>query len=366
MVRHPESYPSDIAVSKVYMPDWSEVSSRLERVYNSGQFTNNGPELRSFEQGLSRRFGVNFMTVVANGTLALQLGIRALKLQGEVITTPFTYIATATSLVWQHCKPVFADIATASFNVCPDRVRSKITSKTSGILVTHCFGWPAEIEALESIAKEHGLALIYDAAHAAGSSFNGQPILQFGDLSAISFHATKILHMIEGGGIATPHAHIEKAVRELRNFGHRGESEFGLVGTNAKNSELHSAVGNCMLAEFDNLLQSRRRQVQRYWNQLATAGLMPLSPYNLDWNCAYAPIVMDNEKACLRVRAALEQQRIFPRRYFFPALNKVHDWSSDHCPEAEQRAAAVLCLPLYHTLKDQDIDRVCQIVLNAC
>lgn len=356
----------EIPVNHVYMPEYNKVMGRIARVYASNHVTNNGPELRSLEIGMSKRLDVGEMAIVANGTLALQLGIQALGLQGEVIVTPFTYIATATSLVWQHCKPVFADIAPNSFNICPEQVRSKITPQTSGILVTHCFGWPAQIEELESIAEAHGLALIFDAAHAVGSTYNGHSVFQFGDLSAVSFHATKIFHMIEGGGIVTRHRHILRAVKELRNFGHQGETEFGLVGINAKNSEFHAAVGNCMLEDLDGLLHHRRKQVQLYWQNLSSARLMLLDPYNLDWNCSYAPIVLENEEACLRVRSALQKEKIFPRRYFYPALNKVHGWSEDHCPEAEMRASSVLCLPLFHMLSDQQIDDVCQIVLEAC
>ena len=355
-----------VPITKPFLPSRSELTNGLNQVFDSEWLTNNGAKARELESCLSERLDQEDFLFLANGTLALQLGIRALELTGEVITTPFTYIATVTSLMWERCRPVFVDIEPGGFNIDAKQVESAITERTSGILATHCFGWPVAIDILSEIAHRRGLKLMFDAAHAFGSNYKGQSIFKYGDASATSFHATKLFHTCEGGGIASRHPEIRQAIRELRNFGHLDQESFGRVGINAKNSELHATMGLSILPHMDEILQRRRMQVKMYWELFEGKGLMLLDPSNPDWNCAYAPIVLENESKCLEVKSLLESKGIGARRYFYPSLNTVHGLSQTPCPESEKRAQSVLCLPLYHDLEDSMLQEIAQVVCSVC
>lgn len=354
-----------INVTRTFLPPNDEYFAHLEEVLHSRQLTNNGPKVRQLEANLKGRFGVDHFFALSNGTLALQIAIRALELKGEVLTTPFSYIATASSLVWEHCTPVFCDIEANGYNADVQQLEASITDRTSAILLTHCFGWPCDVEAVRDLAERKGLAVIYDAAHAFGSTWKGKSLFQYGDLSATSFHATKLFQTGEGGGIACGSAELAKRIQRLRNFGHSGVDAFDGLGLNAKMSEIHAAMGLTVWPYVDQILARYRHAVTRYTRRLEHAPVRLLDPANPDWNAAYFPVLFESEQACLNVKARLEAEGVYPRRYFHPALSTLPFLNPRACPQAEDVARRVLCLPLFYELLDDQIDAISTVVLNS-
>ena len=240
-----------IPVTKAFLPPQDLYRRYLDEIWERGWLTNHGPLVREFERQLQMRLGLDHVLYVANGTLALQIAIRAMELKGEVITTPFSYVATSSSILWEGCMPVMVDIDSATLTIDPEKIEAAITDRTSGILATHVYGNACDIERIEEIALRHGLHVIYDGAHAFGTLYDGRPIFQFGDITTASFHATKVFHTIEGGAVCTASPDIAQKAGLLRNFGHTGPNTFACVGINAKNSEFHAAMGLCNLGYID-------------------------------------------------------------------------------------------------------------------
>jgi dTDP-4-amino-4,6-dideoxygalactose transaminase len=327
--------------------------------------TNNGPLVGELESRLKEYLGLPYLSYLGNGTIALQLAIKALELKGEIITTPFSYVATTSAIVWEGCMPVFVDIDPETFNIDPTKIEASITPNTSAILATHCFGNPCGVEAIDSIAKKHNLKVIYDAAHCFGTLYKGQTIFSWGDISTTSFHATKLFHTIEGGAIFAKDEELNKKIAWMRNFGHHGPEKFYGVGINGKNSEVHAAMGLVNLKHIEEILGARKRQSFIYDSYLGSTSLRKPKIYDsTSFNFAYYPVVFNFAEEMLRVKTALEEHGIYPRRYFYPSLSSLNYIKNVPTPISDDIASKILCLPIYHDLLESDQQRVCNIILR--
>lgn len=356
-----------INVTKAFLPPREEFDSYLNTIWENHWLTNNGPLVRELEKKLSSYLGIKHLLFVNNGTVALQIAIKGLDLKGEIITTPYSYCATTTSILWENAKPVFVDIQTSDFNINPDKIEAAITENTSAILATHVYGNPCHLEKIEEVAKKHGLKVIYDAAHAFGVKVNNRSLLSYGDISTCSFHATKLFHTIEGGLITCGSEELYKKLSLYRSFGHINDDYFS-IGINGKNSEFHAAMGLCNLKYVPKLIAERKKLSDLYSKSLF--GLNILRPQSLradlEYNYAYYAIILPNEKSNLTVIEALQAQNIFPRRYFYPSLNTVpYTQGSNSCMVSEDIATRALALPFYAGLEEKIVLQVCQIIRSC-
>lgn len=344
-----------------------DYQKRVAAIWERGHLTNHGPNILELEGNLRTFLKQPNLWSVTNGTIALQVVFKALDLKGEVITTPFSYVATVSSLVWEGLTPVFVDINATDFCIDADRIEEAITEKTSAILATHVYGYPCDVKKIEQIAQKHNLKVIYDAAHAFGVEIDGKSILDYGDASTLSFHATKVFHSGEGGAIVTKDTDIAHKVSYLRNFGHNGEEEFWGVGVNAKVSELHAAMGNCVLPHFGWIVEQRKRVCDRYDRHFnGVSGIYRFAlPRNVTHNYSYYPIILNSETELLKVREALHAQNVFPRRYFYPSLNTLPYLPQVSMPVADSVSTRVLSLPLFTDLSNDDVDSIASIILKA-
>lgn len=351
-----------INVVKTYLPPLSEYVSHLQQIWDRNWVTNNGPVAQALEEKLEAHLSVAHLQFVTNGTVALQLAIKALDLSGEIITTPYSYVATTNSILWENCTPIFVDIDPVTLCIDADLIASKITDKTSAILATHVYGIPCDVAAIDTIAVSHDLKVIYDGAHAFGVEVGGKSIFDYGTVSTVSFHATKIFHTIEGGAVITNDAELSEKVFLLKTFGHRVD-EYYMAGINAKNSELHAAIGLCNLNIINYLISERKSIFEKYEKLLED---LPIQILRIDsnntHNYAYFPVIFNNHEKMMQVKNALEQENIFPRRYFYPSLNKLPFLSGESCPVSERISESVICLPFYHDLKDDDVIRIASII----
>ena len=342
-----------IPVTKPFLPPLDEYQELVRGVFERNWLTNDGPLVRELESKLSERLHVPTL-FVSNGTIAIQLAIKALGLKGKIITTPFSYVATSSSIVWEGCEPVYVDIEENGYNIDADKIEAAITPEVTGILATHCFGLPCDVEKIQSIADKHGLKVIYDAAHAFGTTVNGRSIFEFGDVSTCSMHATKLFHTVEGGSVSCNDSETLRRMSLMRNFGHDGPEKFDGVGINGKNSEIHAAMGLANWKYIDAILQKRRKIAEEYDKNLRTLTLRLPPLDNFEWNCSYYPVVFESEAICLQTKNRLEQANIHPRRYFYPSLNQINNWGSDDCLNSSSVASRILCLPVYHSLLATD------------
>ena len=352
-----------IFVTRAFLPKWEEYASVMKGVWESGHLTNNGPVQQAFEKGLAEQVGLAHPLFVVNGTIALHLAIRALDLKGEIITTGFSHPVTTISIIWEGCTPVFVDVDVDTFCIDPNEIERAITPRTSAILATHVYGIPCDVEAIQAIADKHGLKVIYDGAHAFGTSYNGKPVLNYGDISTTSYHATKIFQTVEGGSMHTNDPELFEKLKRMRTMGQWRE-DFQMLGVNAKNSEFHAAMGVANLPYLKEILAVRAGQWKRYEKGLADAGVaLARIPEGTVYNHSYFPAVFRTEEDLVRVRKVLNDQEIHPRRYFFPATTELpYVNKAGSCPVAEGLAHRVLCLPLYHTLEDHTIDRIVELM----
>lgn len=353
-----------ITVTKTFLPPLAEYQALIDDIWSRGQLTNGGPLVEELEEKLKHYLGVKHLLYVSNGTLALQLAIKALELTGDIITTPFSYVATTSSIVWENCRPVFVDIDPRTLCLDATRIEAAITPATQAILATHVFGTPCAVEAIEEIAQRHGLRVIYDAAHAFGVRHRGQSVLRHGDVSALSFHATKLFHTGEGGAVITNDDALATKLAYLRNFGHLDANKFVSLGINAKNTELHAALGLCVLPHVPALIE-RRRQLTAYYDCLvAPLALQRPVPADEDTrNFTYYPVLLPSEAHLLAAMHALSEAAIYPRRYFYPALTDLpYVPAGAACPVAHDVASRVLCLPLHHELTEADIRQIVAII----
>lgn len=354
-----------ITVTKPTMPQLSRYIELINGIWERGWLTNNGPLVCELESRLSAYFNVPNL-FLSNGTIALQIAIKALGLTGEVITTPFSYVATTSSIVWEGCTPVMVDILPSTLTIDPAKIEVAITDKTTGIIATHVFGNACEIDAIEKIAKKHNLKVIYDAAHAFGTTYKGRSILEFGDVSTTSYHATKLFQTIEGGGVFTKNKALLEKMALLRNFGHLSPTSFGPAGINGKNSEVHAAMGLLNLEQINEVLAKRHSVANRYDNNLRGSGLVrPSITTNCFFNDAYYAVLFPSEEVLLSTVELLNKSDIVPRRYFYPSLSELDYVSRGEVPISEEISRRVLCLPTFFSISDNEIDFVCDVVLKG-
>lgn len=356
---------STIQVTRSFLPPEEEYLHWLRKAYSTRVLTNNGPIVRELEETLRARFKVPHLRSMANGTLAIQLALRALNVKGKVITTPFSYVATTSAILWEGCEPVFVDIDPATCCIDSDLIEAAITPDTTAILATHVYGIPCDVEAIDAIAKKHGLKVIYDAAHAFDVTYKGRSILQWGDASTLSFHATKLFHTVEGGATVLRDAEADHQLRLLRSFGHIGDEHFTL-GMNAKMSEVHAAMGMAVLPHVARCIEERKALCLLYDNALTGHPVGRLSPLaDVRPNYAYYPVLLESGDQRREVQEALSRSGIMARRYFHPSLNTLPYVTSTACPVSEDRAERMLCLPLYVGLSPEDIERICTCLTQA-
>jgi dTDP-4-amino-4,6-dideoxygalactose transaminase len=356
-----------IPVTKPFMPPVEEYIEYIYSIWNKEWLTNQGPVLNKFELELKRYLNVKNFLFLNNGTLALQMAIRSLDLKGEIVTTPYSYVATTSSIVWENCKPVFVDIDPQSLNMDVSKIESAINDRTTAILATHVFGNPCDVYAIQRIAEQNNLKIIYDAAHAFGVRIGDKSIFDYGDISVASFHATKLFHTVEGGGFFTNSAEILRKVALMRSFGHTTPINFEGVGINGKNSELHAAMGICVLRYMDHILERRKAQFLYYDTLLSHSSIsrQEISP-NCQYNYAYYVIVFEDEGLLQKVTQELNNHYIYPKRYFYPSLNKLHYLeNAEECPVSVKVAEGSLCLPLFHHLSQDEQEMVCRIILRV-
>jgi len=371
---HPER-TDRIDVTQPYLPPLEEFTPYLERIWASRQLTNGGAMHVEFERALADYLGVAHISLLANGTLALMVTLEALQSEGEVITTAFSFVATAHALSWKKLKPVFADIDAHTHNHDPGAVERAITPQTRAILAVHTYGQPADIVALQGIADRHGLQLIYDAAHSFGVRDAGGSILRHGDASILSFHATKVFTTFEGGAIVCRDADLKKRVDRLKNFGFGEDGSIADCGINAKMNEVQAAFGLLQLRHVDHAIGLRRRLDARYRERLSGIDgvrLIPLLP-GVTQNYSYFPILIEAgfRESRDALLARMQQHGIFARRYFYPLLSNIERYCSlpsaqrDNLPVSNRSAQSVLCLPISPNLGEADVDRIVSVIAEA-
>lgn len=356
-----------INVTKPYLPSKSKYEKYVNGIWKRGWLTNNGPLLRDLESQLKQMLQVKHLLLTSNGTVALQIAIRALGLKGEVITTPFSYVATTSSIVWEHCTPVMVDICPRTLMIDPHKIEEAITPATTGILATHVFGGMCEVELIEEIASKNNLRVIYDAAHCFGTTLNGRSAFGFGDIATTSFHATKLFHTIEGGAVITDSDELFDRLVQLRNFGHITATEFGGLGINAKNSEFHAAMGLSILDDVPAIIEERKQISHRYdRNFLGSALSSPVIREGCNVNYAYYPVILPSEHHLLHIVFELNKSNVFPRRYFYPSLDNLsYVERKGFVPLSNDVASRILCLPLYNGLSKEEVDMIAAIVIAA-
>ena len=357
-----------IPVTKTYLPDINEYIQKVKIIWDSGWLTNEGHLEEELSQKLAKYLKVKDIQLVSNGTLALQLAIKALNLKGEIITTPYSYIATANVIVWEGCIPRFVDIDENTFCINADLIEDSINENTSAIMATHVYGYPCDVVRIEEIARKHNLKVIYDAAHCFGVTLNGKSLMDYGDISCLSFHATKLFHTAEGGGVVCKEPEISSKINLIKRFGHYGEENYQEVGINAKLSELHAAMGLCMLPIVDQIIERRRMIIELYDQKLGEEIVQrPRMIPGLEYNYHYYPVLFSSHDRMMNVRDALIEKNIFPRRYFYPSLNTLpflQQVGYQECPVSESAASRVLCLPLYYELEENTIDQITNIIIE--
>jgi len=353
-----------INVTKTFLPDQEIYLEYVRGIWERGHLTNNGPLLQQLESQLKEYLEVDHLYFCGNGTIVLQIAIKALEISGEVITTPFSYCATSNAILWEKCVPVFVDIDKNTFNIDPELIEASITPATTAILATHVYGNPCDVEKIEEIARKHNLKVIYDAAHAFGVTYKNKSLLSFGDISTCSFHATKVFHTIEGGALISNHPELDEKLSLLRAFGHQGDESYHFAGINGKNSEFHAAMGLCNLPLVPEIISARKEVFDAYDSQLNWDLLeRPVKNKDTVYNYAYYPVVFSSEQVLKDVLEALREQEIIPRRYFYPSLNTLPFMPRQiACPVSENISERVLCLPLYVGLPLTDVERISAII----
>lgn len=352
-----------IFVTKAFMPKIEEYNNYVSKIFESRILTNQGPLLKELETKLKDYLQVNNFHFVSNGTIALQIALKALDINnGEIITTPFSYVATTSSILWEKCTPIFVDIEEDNFTINTDKIEEKITEKTKAIMAVNVFGYVCNFEKIQQIAKKYNLKIIYDSAHCFAGKYNGKSILDYGDISTCSFHATKLFHTIEGGCCIAKDKAVSDKLELIKRFGHNQDNHI-MLGINAKNSEFHSAMGLANLKYIDFILSERKKIVELYDNLLYGIIKRPKQQVGLEYNYAYYPVVFKNEKELLVVFDELNKNNIFPRRYFYPSLNTLpYLKNKQSCPISEDISSRIACLPLYVGLDLNKVEEICKII----
>ena len=379
-----------IPVTKSFLPPISEYMSHVQRAYANEWLTNRGELVQELEQKLTDYLHLLESKILCmnNGTIPLQIAIKLLGGGGEIITTPFSYVATTSAIVWEHCTPVFVDIHPEYLTIDETKIEAAITDKTSCILATHVFGNPCHVEEIDRIAKKYSLKVIYDAAHCFGVKYKGKSIFEYGDVSTCSFHATKLFHTGEGGAIFCKDPELFHRIYYSHNFGHDGPLDFHGLGINGKISELQAAMGLAILPHMEEIIQGRKKAVEHYNDYLKKntqcqtdhQKIIETVPYSVVvknkkketknlkirqgtvWNYSYYPLLFENEEALLEVQKKLNQMNVFPRRYFYPSLNTLPYVKQNNLEIAQRVSETILCLPLFLGLKQEDISRVVDVI----
>lgn len=363
-----------VFVTQPFLPPLQEVIPYLEKIWQNRILTNGGPMHQQLERALCDYLGVEHVSLFNNGTIALLTALQALDLTGEVLTTPYSFVATSHSLIWSQLDPVFVDVDPLTLNIDPVKIEAAITPRTSAILAVHCYGHPCDVNAIQKIADDHGLKVIYDAAHAFGVQCQSGSVLNYGDLSVLSLHATKVFNTLEGGAIVSPDAPTKKRIDQLKNFGIVDEHTIDAAGINGKMSEINAAVGIVQLEYVDECIAKRQQIDARYREQLGTVhGIRCLQESGeVIANYAYFPILVGDEFPVTRdeLERKLNEQDIYPRRYFYPLISNLPMYSDApssvpaNLPVANRAAAEILCLPIFPGLEPAAVDEICSIIAS--
>ncbi|MHA6280381.1 DegT/DnrJ/EryC1/StrS family aminotransferase [Salinimicrobium sp. CAU 1759] len=355
-----------INVTKTFLPPLEEYQKYLDQIWDSNQIANGGKLWFKLQAKLKIYLDSPDLILTANGTLPLQIALKVLAKDGEVITTPFSYVSTTAAIVWENCTPVFVDIHPEYLTIDETKIEAAITKKTTAILATHVFGNPCNIEEIDRIAKKHGLKVIYDAAHCFGVKYKGESIFNFGQVSTCSSHATKIFHTGEGGVMFCKDPDLYQKLFYSHNLGHKGMTEFHGLGINAKMSELQAAMGLAVLPYVNSEIQKRKELVQEYQNGLRGFGLKGIKlREGTEWNYSYYPIILETEEQLLKVQKALNQEQIYPRRYFYPSLNTLNYLNYTRMKISEDISVRILCLPLNSELTGNQIENIVKIIYKS-
>lgn len=349
--------PEHIPVTKPFLPPIEEYKALMDGIWSRNWLTNQGPLVEELEAKLKEYLGLTYLLYTSNGTIALQLAIKALNLKGKIITTPFSYIATTSSILWEGCEPVFVDIDPDTLNISPQKIEERLDNEIVGIMATHVYGNPCDIDAIEALANAASIPVIFDGAHAFGSTYRGKSVLDYGTISTCSFHATKIFHTIEGGAVISRDENLNQRMHYMRNFGHKGFDDFAEIGINAKNSEFHAAMGLVNLKYFDSI-KAKRKEISNTYDSLLTD--LPISKPKIqeggEINYSYYPVLFETEEELLKAVRKMGLSEISPRRYFYPGLDKLSFVNSHpslkNSSDIEKR---VLCLPMYYDLDKHSI-----------
>lgn len=343
-----------INVTKTYLPDKEKYKKYIDEIYENCWVTNNGTLVQKLEKRLAEYLGVKNIVLVSNGTVALEIAYRTLGLKGFVITTPFSFVATTSSLVTNQLLPIFADIEKNTFNINPKKIEKLITLNTSAILSVHVFGNACNVEEINKIASKYNLRVIYDAAHAFDVKYKEQSILNYGDISTLSFHATKLFHTIEGGALIINDDELVQKARYLINFGIKNQEEIPYLGTNAKMNEFEAAMGLCVLDDMEKIKNKRKSLIENYKKELKGLVQFQEQNDNATENYSYFPILFKSEKELLKIQKALNSEQIFPRRYFYPSLDTLeYIEPKQECKISRDISKRILCLPVYYDLENE-------------
>jgi len=365
---------SPIPVTRPLLPPLDEFIPYLEQIWESHQLTNGGPFHQQLEKELAQYLGVNHLSLFSNGTLALMTAIQALRIKGEVITTPYSFVATAHSLLWNSLTPVFVDIDPGTYNLNPDRIEEAITPATTAIMPVHCYGIPCDVDRIQQIADRYGLKVIYDAAHAFGVQHGGESLLKHGDLSILSFHATKVFNTFEGGAIVSPDAKTKQRIDYLKNFGFADEVTVVAPGINGKMSEINAAFGLLQLKHIDQALLKRKRIDERYRDALSSiAGIEIVWQSTEKHNYSYFPVLVRENFALSRddLYQRLRDKDILARRYFYPLISTFPMYRGldsarpERLPIATGLSNQILCLPIFDSLGDDAFDSIIEVIVTA-
>lgn len=354
-----------IPVTRTFLPPQSEYLQYLNRAWNNGWVTNNGQNVKDLELKIGDYINNPYVLFCSNGTIALQMALKALGITGEIITTPFSYVATVGSILWEGCTPIFSDINPADLCIDVNLIEEKISDKTSAILATHVYGFPCDIDKLENIASKYNLKVIYDGAHSFGVKYKEKSIFNFGDITTCSFHATKIFHTVEGGMLVAHSRELFEKLSLIRSFGHIGDNHIAL-GINGKNSEFHAAMGLANLPYLSEIIDERRNISETYDSFLTKILERPKPISETQYNYAYYPILLSSEKELIKLMENLNKAEIGARRYFYPSLNTLPYLNHySRCAISESISKRILCLPLYFGLTEKDVNKIVNIILRT-
>ena len=352
-----------INVTKTFFPPIEEYNQQVQRIWDKQWLTNRGALILELEEKLKQYLSVSNIIIMNNGTIPLQIALKLLGNGGEIITTPFSYVATTAAIVWENCTPVFVDINADYLTIDETKIEAAITEKTTCILATHVFGNPCNIEEIERIAKKYKLKIIYDAAHCFGVEYNGKSIFEYGDISTCSFHATKLFHTGEGGALFTNDSELFHQCFYSHNFGHNGPLAFHGLGINGKISELQAAMGLAVFPHMTEIIEGRKKVVKYYNENLDFSKIVKLKlRESTQWNYSYYPVIFETESLLLKVQKELNEQQIFPRRYFYPSLNTIEFAKGSEMKVSENVASRIMCLPLFFDLTIDEVDSITKTI----